>query len=193
MNRTQFVYAENLKEKVLEFIVPVATTLTLHVMASDDPQSRRVNISHKGEPGIPALGCRWSEHVCNSSSFACNSVLRNFTFLAPAKYARKNITVCFEALNDQGLCPMYERNAGIQPYGHHFGPGINGSRKSESLCVLLRISGPIIEWITPTPNDGSRLTTYVGCSFLLDLAAKDESNSFDVVIQMVSVRDCSKP
>ncbi len=93
VNTSQFVYSNYLKEKVLEFVIPVATTLNLHVMASDDPLSRRVNISHKGEPGIPALGCTWSEHTCNSSSLACNSVSRNFTFVAPAKYAWKIITV----------------------------------------------------------------------------------------------------
>ena len=157
-------------------------------MASDDPLSRRVNISHKGEPGIPALGCTWSEQTCNSSSLACNSVSRNFTFVAPAKYAWKNITVCFEASNDQAFCPLYERNAGIQPYGVHFGPGINGSRLSESLCILIRISGPSIKWVSPTPNESTRLITYVGCSFLLDVAAEEENNLFDVFLQMVRSR-----
>ena len=163
--------------------MPALWNVTLFFNGSDDPQSKNLTIRHKSEPGIPSLGCMWSAQSCVLNTPSC---VRNFTFAAQLVYAGQNISVCFEAANDQKQCPYYQKNSGVQPYGVYAGAGINGSQASESVCVLLRVPPPSVSWVSPTPDDSARLVTYVGCPFAINLAASDDQGSFDVYINAVS-------
>jgi hypothetical protein len=182
LNVSQYVFDTSASSRAIEFTVPTLSIITFVIRGSDGPQTRNLTIRHKSEPGIPSLGCVWSTQSCAMNSSACT---RNFTFSSQLLYSGQNISVCFEAVNDQKQCPYYQTNSVVQPFGVYFGAGINGSQASENVCVLLRVPLPKISWGSATPDDNARLVTYAGCPLSIDVNAMDDQGSVDVYINPV--------
>ena len=197
LNTTSFIYDQSIGSSAIYLIVPAASNATLFFKGSDNPISKNLTIRHRGEPGIPAVGCLWSAQMpqpCSVPNIVCREVVRNFTFAAPLIYAGQNISICFEAVNDQTQCPYYQRNSAFQPYGVYSGIGINGSQASESICVLFRIPAPVVSWIYTTPAESAQLVTYAGCPFSIELSAQDEQGTFDVaILPVIEQPSRSKP
>ena len=169
------------------YTIFVATNITFYLNASDDVQTRHLTVGNTADPGVPAVGSLWHEPGCSASiqpsgPVVCNPTTRAFTFNAELVHGGSITTLCFEAVNDQIECPRYRANTGPQKPSQYIGPNISVSQASEPLCVQLDVPGPKIEWINPTPDAGSTVTTYMGCPLKLNFAAIDLGNYFDLHI-----------
>jgi hypothetical protein len=174
------------------WVVPVSTNITISFAATDDAQSRGLTIYHHASHGIPAIGAEWRPQQCSSDSalrITCNPVQRDFFFGAELLHAGHQITVCVEAVNDQAECPHYRKNLGDQSYGVHYSaaglvkPPIATSQASEQVCFHLEVTGPDLQFMSPTPAQDDVVVTYMGCPFTQTLATADANNQFNVQLE----------
>jgi hypothetical protein len=167
------------------YVVPVATNISIGLAAADDTQTLVLALFHRADPGIPSTGARWSSPACTVNStlqVSCNPVQRNFSFSAGLEHAGTRYPICFEATNDQILCPAFRNDTTPAAYGVFTGAGIRPSQSSQPLCINVEVPGPAIQWIVPTPAQEETLTTYMGCLFAINLTARDATNYFDLDI-----------